>query len=132
MKKLLFVLPLVFFIITSCGKRVDEMSNEMYVGTWNWKSTDNGIGGVVETPESTGIIRKLTFTENYQYSVTENDVVKNEGSYTLQKGVSNTDHVEKMYVVFSNNGEKIVLRIDSSNLALGDDDTNGLIYYYVK
>ncbi|WP_304343200.1 hypothetical protein [Chryseobacterium koreense] len=132
MKKLLLILPLVLLFFVQCGKRDDELANDLYVGTWNWKTTNGGLGNIIETPESTGIVKKLKLTETYQYSITENDVVTKEGTYSLQKGVTSTDHMEKTYMVFSNNGEKIVMQIDATNLVLADDNVDGFTYHYQK
>lgn len=132
MKKLLLILPLLLLFFVQCGKMDDELSNDQYVGTWNWKSTNGSLGNIIETPESAGIVKKLKLTETYQYSITENDVVTKEGTYTIEKGVTNTDHVERTYLVFSKNGEKIVMQIDATNLILADDDADGYSYHYQK
>ena len=44
---------------SNCSKREDELSNELFVGTWNWKSTTFYEPPSTETPASTGIVRKM-------------------------------------------------------------------------
>lgn len=53
-------------------------------GTWNWLSTDGGIGfHIHNTPASTGKTITLSISEDYQYEIKENDVSKSKGTYTL-------------------------------------------------
>ncbi|UBB89777.1 hypothetical protein J4771_00020 [Candidatus Kaistella beijingensis] len=132
MRKVIILLPFVLLLFTNCSKREDELSNELFVGTWNWKSTTFYEPPSTETPASTGIVRKMQLLENYHYSITENDVVKSEGNYSIQKGTTNTDHTEQKYLVFSNNGELIIVSVDASKLILKTDGYDGATYEYQK
>ncbi|MBW8359156.1 MAG: hypothetical protein K0M63_05050 [Weeksellaceae bacterium] len=125
------VLPAVLLsTAVACGSRDDEFSNEQYVGTWDWVATMGP--NVNETPVSTGKTAKLTFTPEGTYKVEENSTVLSEGSYTLYKGITSTDHVEKMYIDFSNYPDKMVNSVSATDLSLGDDSVNGLTYHYKK
>ena len=79
MKKLnIFLLSLIAVtVFVACGTREDELSNEQFVGTWNWAATTGGIGNINDTPASTGIQRTITFTDTYIYTVKENDASGN-------------------------------------------------------
>ena len=132
MKKLLLLLPFLFLFLIQCGTREDELNNDQYIGTWNWKATRNPSGNIVDSPDLSGIARKLTISENSQYKITENDVIKHEGTYSIQKLTTSTDHTEKTFIVFSNYGEKIIVNIDATNLSLKDDDYAELTHYYEK
>ena len=85
MKKLsaLFVGLSLLSVAVACGTRKDELSNEQFVGTWNWASTTGGTGNINDTPENTGVQRTITFTDNYTYTVKENDATVSDGSYSI-------------------------------------------------
>ena len=124
----LFLLTLIF----SCSTREDELSNDNYVGTWNWVSTDGGIVNTHQTPASTGIVRTLTFARENAYKIIENDVVVNEGTYNIVRDISSLDHVEKTFINFSNYADLMVQSVDSENLFLTEDANDGFSYHYSK
>ncbi|MBW8360951.1 MAG: hypothetical protein K0M56_02050 [Kaistella sp.] len=127
------VLPLILLSLAfSCGTREDELSNEQYLGTWNWVSTDGGIGNIHETPANTGIERKMTFTAENHYTITENSTVVNEGTYNLIREVTSTDHSEKIFIDFSNYPDVMVNSINGPDLHLADDAVDGYTYHYSK
>ena len=126
-----FILPAVLISATvSCANRDDDFSNEQYVGSWDWIATTGP--NVNESPTSTGKTAELILTPEGTYTIKENDVVQSEGNYSLYKGVTSTDHVEKMYIDFSNDPDKMVNSVNATDLSLGDDSVNGLTYHYKK
>ena len=134
MKKLnIFLLSLIVVtIFVACGTREDELSNEQFVGTWNWAATTGGIGNINDTPANTGIQRTITFTYTYVYTVKENGATVSEGTYNILKEVTPTEHKEKLFIDFSNYPDVFVDGIDSSNLYLGDHTNDGYSYHYKK
>ncbi len=134
MKKLsaLFVGLSLLSVAVACGTREDELSNEQFVGTWNWASTAGGTGNINDTPENTGVQRTITFTDNYTYTVKENDATVSDGSYSIIKEVTPTEHAEKLFIDFSNYPDVFVDGIDASNLYLGDHTADGYSYHYKK
>ena len=134
MKKLnIFLLSLIAVtVFVACGTREDELSNEQFVGTWNWATTTGGIGNINDTPASTGIQRTITFTDTYIYTVKENDATVSEGTYNLLIEVTPNEHKEKLFIDFSNYPDVFVDGIDSSNLYLGDHTNDGYSYHYKK
>lgn len=134
MKKLnIFLLSLIAVtVFVACGTREDELSNEQFVGTWNWAATTGGIGNINDTPASTGIQRTITFTDTYIYTVKENGASVSEGTYNILKEVTPTEHKEKLFIDFSNYPDVFVDGIDSSNLYLGDHTADGYSYHYKK
>ena len=134
MKKLnIFLLSLIAVtVFVACGTREDELSNEQFVGTWNWATTTGGIGNINDTPASTGIQRTITFTDTYIYTVKENDATVSEGTYNLLMEVTPNEHKEKLFIDFSNYPDVFVDGIDSSNLYLGDHTNDGYSYHYKK
>lgn len=132
MTKKLIVLTAFLFLIFSCGTREDETDNEQYIGVWNWVSTDGGIGNTQQTPANTGINRTLTLTAESLYNIKENAVVVSEGTYYLGRGVTNTDHLEKLFLNLSNDQDLMVETINSTDLYLAEDLNNGLRYHYSK
>ena len=134
MKKLnIFLLSLIAVtVFVACGTREDELSNEQFVGTWNWAATTGGIGNINDTPASTGIQRTITFTDTYIYTVKENDATVSEGTYNLLKEVTPNEHKEKLFIDFSNYPDVFVDGVDGSNLYLGDHTADGYSYHYKK
>lgn len=134
MKKLnIFLLSLIAVtVFIACGTREDELSNEQFVGTWDWAATTGGIGNINDTPSSTGIQRTITFTETYIYTVKENGATVSEGTYNLLIEVTPNEHKEKLFIDFSNYPDVFVDGIDSSNLYLGDHTNDGYSYHYKK
>ena len=134
MKKLnIFLLSLIAVtVFVACGTREDELSNEQFVGTWNWAATTGGIRNINDTPANTGIQRTITFTDTYVYTVKENGATVSEGTYNLLKEVTPTEHKEKLFIDFSNYPDVFVDGIDSSNLYLGDHTADGYSYHYKK
>ncbi len=134
MKKLnIFLLSLIAVtVFVACGTREDELSNEQFVGTWNWAATTGGIGNINDTPANTGIQRTITFTDTYVYTVKENGATVSEGTYNILKEVTPTEHKEKLFIDFSNYPDVFVDGIDSSNLYLGDHTNDGYSYHYQK
>ena len=134
MKKLnIFLLSLIVVtIFVACGTREDELSNEQFVGTWNWAATTGGIGNINDTPANTGIQRTITFTDTYVYTVKENGATVSEGTYNILKEVTPTEHKEKLFIDFSNYPDVFVDGIDGSNLYLGDHTDAGYSYHYQK
>ncbi len=53
------------------------------VGTWNWYETSGGIGGIIDTPESTGETRKVVFEDNGNIAFYTNDEVTFSSTYLL-------------------------------------------------
>ena len=127
---LLYLIAVTVFI--ACGTREDELSNEQFVGTWDWAATTGGIGNINDTPSSTGIQRTITFTETYIYTVKENGATVSEGTYNLLIEVTPNEHKEKLFIDFSNYPDVFVDGIDSSNLYLGDHTNDGYSYHYKK
>ena len=121
-----------FLAAVACGTREDELSNEQFVGTWDWAATTGGIGNINETPSSTGIQRTITFTDTYIYTVKENGATVSEGTYNLLIEVTPNEHKEKLFIDFSNYPDVFVDGIDSSNLYLGDHTNDGYSYHYKK
>ena len=127
---LLYLIAVTVFI--ACGTREDELSNEQFVGTWDWAATTGGIGNINDTPSSTGIQRTITFTDTYIYTVKENGATVSEGTYNLLIEVTPNEHKEKLFIDFSNYPDVFVDGIDSSNLYLGDHTNDGYSYHYKK
>lgn len=132
MLKKIGILAGLFLFIIACGTRADESDNEQYVGVWKWVSTDGGIANVHETPDNTKIDRILTINDNYTYSIKENNEIVKEGSYTLGRDVTNTDHSERMFLKLSNYSNFIVSQITASDLYLANDSSDAFTYHYSK
>ncbi|WP_051190490.1 hypothetical protein [Kaistella palustris] len=124
---------ILLLVFVSCSTREDDqLANEPFVGTWNWVSTDGGIANTHDTPESTGITRTMTFTADNHFKVMENNVTVNEGTYQITRQVTNTDHVERTFINFSDYPDLMVKSVDASDLFLAEDANDGFSYHYSK
>ena len=132
MIKKIILLTTFLFLVLSCGTREDETDNEQYIGVWNWVSTDGGKGNIHQTPANTGIARTLSLTAESIYTIKENTVVISEGTYYLGRAVTNTDHLEKLFLNLSEDQNLIIESFNSSDLYLSEDHDDGLKYHYSK
>ena len=132
MIKKIILLTTFLFLVFSCGTREDETDNEQYIGVWNWVSTDGGIGNINQTPANTEINRTLTLTAESIYIIKENTVVISEGTYYLGRAVTNTDHLEKLFLNFSHDPRLIIQTINETDLYLSEDINDALRYHYTK
>lgn len=132
MIKKIILLTAFLFLLFSCGTREDETDNEQYVGVWNWVSTDGGLANVHQTPSNTGVTRTLTLTAESFYTIKENTEVVSEGTYYLAREVTNTDHLEKLFLHFSNQPNLIIESINANDLYLAQDANDGFKYHYSK
>ncbi len=57
--------------------------DDSIAGTWIWYETSGGIGGITETPESTGETRRIVFQGNGDVIFYTNDVVTLTTTYSL-------------------------------------------------
>lgn len=108
------------------------LKTDQFVGTWNWVSTNGGLNNVNETPQNTGKTIKLTFTNDNKYNIVENGKTVNEGTYKTYLDVTNTDHVQRVFIDFSNYPDKAVRSVTSTELSLYDDSADGFNYLYTK
>lgn len=56
---------------------------ESITGAWNWYETTGGIGGITETPESTGETRRVVFEDNGDVTFYTNNAVTLSSTYTM-------------------------------------------------
>lgn len=79
-----FLIILLLFAFIACSDS-DTENNESIIGTWTWYETSGGIGGIVETPQTTGENRKVVFQENGDVTFYINNEVTLSSVYTLAK-----------------------------------------------
>lgn len=128
MKKILFFL-FAMAMLVSCG-REDDLDNSEFVGTWDWVSTYTNF--TETTPQSTSTAVELTFNADNTYSVKENGVVTRQGNYMLYRDITNSDHVEKLFINFSDYKIRIVDAVTNNRLELSDDEGLGILETYTK
>lgn len=132
MKKI-FLILFAFALMISCRNEQEEMVKiDQFVGTWKWASTNGGLSNINETPQNTGKTVTLNFTNDNKYSIIENGKTINEGTYKTYLEVTNTDHVQRVFIDFSNYPDKAVRSVTSTELNLYDDAADGLNYLYTK
>ncbi|ROI08967.1 hypothetical protein EGI11_05970 [Chryseobacterium sp. H3056] len=126
------IFMLLFFLFISCGTREEEAENEKFIGVWEWFSTTGGISNTTETPDKTGIVRTLTLTDNYMFTIIENDKIVKEGTYRLEDDITDTDHREKQFLRLLNYHDYTVSEITATDMHLADDVPDGYSYHYKK
>lgn len=80
MKKNLILFACGIILCASCKKNVT--SPKTLIGEWNWTIEKYNNQKYNKTPQNTGIQENLWFNTNGTYSLTQNNVVVNEGTYT--------------------------------------------------
>lgn len=131
MKKIILVIFALLSIFSCRGD--DNEDNAFLLGDWNWVSTVGGISGQInDTPTSTGKTVVITFTADNKYVIITNGTTTNSGTYNIYKDTSNTDHLEKKYIGFSEGYSKIITSYDETSLVLSDDANDGTTSAYEK
>lgn len=78
MRKLLLSLIFLSLLYFSCKK---DLSQNNLAGQWIWTIQYTNNPAYDSTPQSTGIQEILSFNNNGNYSITQNGVVANSGTY---------------------------------------------------
>jgi len=79
-----FSIILLFLVFMACSDS-DKENNESIIGTWNWYETSGGIGGIIETPQTTGETRKVVFQENGTVTFYTDDEITLTSTYSLDR-----------------------------------------------
>ncbi len=125
---------MTIFTLLSCDKKEARLTNvDTLVGTWNWVRTDGGIAdNIHETPQSTGKTVKLRIAAENKYEVIENNVVIEEGTFTVELRKCIHDGDMKQALRFSNGQYRMVEDHSSVTLELSDESNDGVFITYVK
>ena len=130
--KPLIVLFIALFSVISCRGEDDTEDVTPLVGNWEWVSSIGGVGNTTETPTSTGNNIVFNFGADKKYTITTNGTVTNEGTFSLYKNVSNLEHLDRLYIDFSNAPDKMIVNNEEKTLILSDDVNDGYTYTYKK
>lgn len=126
MKKSFFIIILISILSLSCSveSSVGDLNSNSVIGTWTWQKSVGGIAGSTETPESTGIQKKIVFTNEGKVMVYNNNVEITNTTYEIKKGTSIFDEKERSLIVFD--GMTYVVQfIDAHNLTIADNFADG-------
>jgi hypothetical protein len=140
MKKLL-IIPFLLFLIFSCDKN-DVIDNLDYnvIGEWNWIRTDGGMAfHIHETPGAIGKSMQIKLTNDYGFTLTENDNVilnctyelsleKSIYSGELEKFIRLSEHYQNKNIVL--NG--IVAVISNDTLTISDNTYDGIGSTFIR
>jgi hypothetical protein len=117
-----------------------EISNSDLVGIWNWTGTSGGLIYFEETPETEGKVIHLTLTDNYNFSITENENEISKGIYelTLKKSIYSGElerfikllTIDQQYVGFVKNG--VVNIHQNGKLNISDNNADGIGSEFVR
>lgn len=126
MKKSFFIIILISILSLSCSveSNVSDLNSNSVIGSWTWQKSVGGIAGSTETPESTGIQKKIVFTSEGKVMVYNNNVEITNTTYEIKKGTSIFDEKERSLIVFD--GMTYVVQfIDAHNLTIADNFADG-------
>ncbi|WP_348810692.1 hypothetical protein [Flavobacterium maritimum] len=126
MKKSFFIIILISILSLSCSveSSVGDLNSNSIIGSWTWQKSVGGIAGSTETPESTGIQKKIVFTGEGKVMVYSNNVEITNTTYEIKKGTSIFDEKERSLIVFD--GMTYVVQfIDAHNLTIADNFADG-------
>lgn len=112
MRTIIFILA-VTAVISSCKKSI---TNANLPGNWQWTIQYSNNPNFNSTPASTGIQEALKFTGNDNYTLTQNGIITQSGTYKTV--VSNTPAGKVSTLLYSNS------RV-SDSLAYFDINNNG-------
>jgi hypothetical protein len=128
-----FGLLFLITIITSCSDQNTNTGVEKnLIGTWSWVSSSGGIAGTTNSPASTGKNIDLKFTSDNKYFYYTNGVISSQGTYKLSTEKSIVDGTNKSSIVFSADGERVIDKIDNTNLYLSDNYYDGFSSSYIR
>jgi hypothetical protein len=128
-----FGLLFLITIITSCSDQNTNTGVEKnLIGTWSWVSSSGGIAGTTNSPASTGKNIDLKFTSDNKYFYYTNGVISSQGTYKLSTEKSIVDGTNKSSIVFSDDGERVIDKIDNTNLYLSDNYYDGFSSSYIR
>jgi hypothetical protein len=140
MKKLICLFILILGIISCSSDDEMEISNSDLVGIWNWTGTSGGLIYFEETPETEGKVIHLTLTDNYNFSITENENEISKGIYelTLKKSIYSGElerfikllTIDQQYVGFVKNG--VVNIHQNGKLNISDNNADGIGSEFVR
>lgn len=89
---------LLLVLFNSCKK---ESTQTHIIGLWNWTIQYAGNPAYNSTPLSTGIKETLSFNGNGNYSLAQNGIVTNSGTYRTSNAISTSGQIV-MSVLYNN------------------------------
>jgi hypothetical protein len=135
MKKTFFFLLLSSgLFLTSCSSESSAVhfdSNNL-IANWTLESSTGGIAGKTETPETSGITRKIVFTKEKRMIIYVNDAEVANYKYITKSGKSIYDNEEHLLIYAENSLLFVVLELNSNKLELGDNNYDGFVSTYKK
>lgn len=99
MKKFVMAAICTILIFSSCKK---EVNSTTIAGKWIWTIQYSDNPAYNSTPQSTGIQEIISFSTNGTYSLTQNSIVVNSGTYKTSSATS-TGGDKVSSVLYSNN-----------------------------
>lgn len=133
MKKSFLLIVLISILSISCSveSNVSDSNSNSIIGTWTWQKSVGGIAGTTETPESTGIQKKIVFTGEGKVMVYSNNVEITSTTYEIKKGTSIFDADERSLIIFDGM-TYVVLFIDAHNLKIANNFADGYSFDYKR
>ena len=128
----LLALILMAIFATGCTKQIE--TTHALSGTWEWKSTDGGLGfHLHQTPATTGTTQQLELKSNLQYVRYTNNAVTEEGTYSFTEQACIHDGQKKNIIHFSGSPQTyMVEKIAQQQLVLSDEHYDGVEILYER
>lgn len=108
--------------------------DDSIVGNWIWYETSGGIGGITETPESTGETRRVVFQDNGNVTFFTNDVATLASTYSLasEDTIISDDPLPVVKIEDIDSFFYIYSFPDENELELQENVNDGFIHNYRK
>lgn len=135
MKKSFFFLLLIsglFLASCSSESNATHFDSKNLTGSWDLESSSGGIAGKTETPETTGITKKIVFTKEKRMITYVNNIEVSNYKYVTKTGKSIYDNEEHLLIYKENSLLLVVLELNSNKLELGDNNYDGFVAIYKK
>lgn len=127
--KIKYYLFLVVLAVWSCSNDDNGAVSDL-VGEWTWVQSTGGLAGVLQTPESIGVTRSLSFTATTFQSFEDGELV-HESNYTLGTEESLVFN-EPRQMLLSNLGVRNIVELDGPKLILIGDCFDCVTSTYTK
>jgi hypothetical protein len=118
------------FVLFSCDERVETSGDyRALAGTWEWVRSDGGIAyNIHETPASTGENIEWKFASDRSYTIFVKDVLRSEGSYSLERKECIHSSAKKLMIHFSDplQPDMMIESVNAGSLFLSDECFDGI------
>ena len=131
--KFKFILYLLIPFTLSCNKTKDfDTDAQKITGIWIWTKSYGGFAGITYTPESTGEIRKLSFSSSRIYKEYYNDSLVYVSTYKVSETYMDFTKKISPVILFNGNPVRLYSFTDNNPLVLIYLAADGFTHSYKR